>query len=137
MYFCDYMSEEKIIDNLGKRLREIREAKRMTQKEVAEAMGIVPTQYSKVERGVVIPGAKTLISAAKVLGVSLDELVYGKSNNINDYLPFEMESFNNLSEEEKYLVNEFINLVFARKDLKKITDNFKPIPEDVSKKMKR
>lgn len=131
------MSEEKIIGNLGKRLREIREAKRMTQKEVAEAMGIVPTQYSKVERGVVIPGAKTLISAAKVLGVSLDELVYGKSSNINDYLPFEMESFNNLSEEEKYLVNEFLNLVFARKDLKKITDNFKPIPEDISKRINR
>ena len=45
---------------IGQKLREIREAKKMSQMEIAEATGLVQPYVSRVENGHTIPGVETL-----------------------------------------------------------------------------
>lgn len=59
----------------GQRLRELRKAKGMTQRELADKVGINFTYLSKLETGVMPrPGEKIILALAKVLDADLDEL---------------------------------------------------------------
>ena len=57
------------------RLRELREQKGVTQKEVAKAVGCTPTVYSRYERGEREPDISTLCSLADYFRVSIDLLI--------------------------------------------------------------
>ena len=67
----------------GKLLCELRKAKGMTQKQVADALGIVPKTVSKWETGHGFPDVSTLSALADILGVSERILLLGdlKQNN--------------------------------------------------------
>ena len=62
------------------KLRELREQKGVTQKEVATAIGCTATVYSRYERGEREPDIATLCSLANYFQVSTDTLIgYTKS----------------------------------------------------------
>ena len=61
---------------IGQRLREIREAKNMSQMEIAEATGLVQPYVSRVENGHTIPGVETLEKWASALKVPLYQILY-------------------------------------------------------------
>lgn len=67
----------KSIAKIGKNLREVREAKRLTQADVAQKAGISTNYYARIERGEVAISVEVLEQLIKALGV--------KSANI---LPF-------------------------------------------------
>jgi transcriptional regulator with XRE-family HTH domain len=60
---------------VGKRIREARKAKGLTQEELAEAIDKTVETVSNIERGVKLPGLATLENIRKVLGVKLSQLV--------------------------------------------------------------
>ncbi len=60
---------------LGERVRELREARGITQEALAFDAGIHVNHLSTVERGEANPSFLVLVSLAKVLGVSVAELV--------------------------------------------------------------
>jgi transcriptional regulator with XRE-family HTH domain len=60
---------------IGERARDARAALRMTQTEVAEAIGLAPEVYGRLERGLMMPSVPTLVSIAQVLRVSPDQLL--------------------------------------------------------------
>ena len=62
------------------KLRELREQKGVTQKEVADAIGCTATVYSRYERGEREPDISTLCSLADYFEVSTDTLI-GYINN--------------------------------------------------------
>ena len=63
------------------KLREFREQKGVTQKEVATAIGCTPTVYTRYERGEREPDLSTLCSLADYFEVSTDALIgYIKKN---------------------------------------------------------
>ena len=63
------------------KLRELREQKGVTQKEVASAVGCTPTVYSRYERGEREPDISTLCILADYFEVSTDTLIgYIKKN---------------------------------------------------------
>ncbi|MCP5108741.1 MAG: helix-turn-helix transcriptional regulator [bacterium] len=64
----------------GKRIREIRNELRLSQKEMAAALGIAGPKLSKIESGVHAPGYSFLYKLATVLNVSLDYLVTGEGD---------------------------------------------------------
>lgn len=71
---------------IGKRIREIRMQKDLTQAALAEMSGIEPSNISHIERAATKLSLPTLVSIANALEVSLDELVYSnlkKSNHIS------------------------------------------------------
>jgi len=61
---------------IGQKLREIREAKGMSQVEIAEATGLVQPYVSRVENGHTIPGVETLEKWASALKVPLYQILY-------------------------------------------------------------
>jgi len=61
---------------IGQKLREIREAKKMSQVEIAEATGLVQPYVSRVENGHTIPGVETLEKWASALRVPLYQILY-------------------------------------------------------------
>lgn len=56
-------------------LKQIREAKGLTQKEVAVAIGCTPLVYSRYERGLREPSIEMLLRLADVFGISTDTLL--------------------------------------------------------------
>ena len=65
------------------KLRELRDQKGVTQKEVAASVGCTSTVYSRYERGEREPDISTLCSLADYFEVSTDALIgYIKKNKI-------------------------------------------------------
>ena len=64
---------------IGKRIREIRKSRNMTQAYLAELSGIEPSNISHIERAATKLSLPTLVSIANALEVTLDDIVY---NNI-------------------------------------------------------
>lgn len=67
--------------NFAQRLKEIREGKKMTQKEIAKLLNLKPTAISNYEAGKNEPSIEKLQILAKSFGVSLDYLL-GTDDNI-------------------------------------------------------
>ncbi|MBQ8233331.1 MAG: SAM-dependent methyltransferase [Lachnospiraceae bacterium] len=64
----------------GKMLYELRRAKGMTQKQVAEQLGVLPKTVSKWETGHGFPDTSLLAKLSETLGVSVDTLLSGDLN---------------------------------------------------------
>ena len=59
---------------LGKKIRTLRKAKKITQKKFAEMIDVCPRHMVKIEMGYVYPSFVTLKKISSVLGVSLQSL---------------------------------------------------------------
>lgn len=84
------------------KLREIRKLKGLTQKEVAENLGIAQVTYCNYELGNREPDIKTLIKMSQLFHATIDELV----GNENDYLL----NTKLLSEEEQSIIENIQKL---------------------------
>lgn len=65
-------------------LKKIRESKGLTQKEVADKLGIFVQSYSRYENTDQEPKLNRVVEIANILNVSLDELVFGINNSCDD-----------------------------------------------------
>lgn len=61
----------------GKRLKSLREQRFLSQRQLAKGIGIEAAHISRYERGLVLPGAETLIDLSSFLQVSLGALLLG------------------------------------------------------------
>ena len=61
--------------NLGKKIKEYRENKKMTQKEIAEILEVEPGTISKYETGLLEPNIESLKRLSEVFEITIDELV--------------------------------------------------------------
>jgi transcriptional regulator with XRE-family HTH domain len=67
------------VKTLGQRVRELRTARRMTQQEVADRVGVTKSAITQLERGQIKgPRPEHLLAIAEALQVSLPELVHGR-----------------------------------------------------------
>lgn len=62
----------------GKRLRDIRERRDLSQKQLADILGTDVMQISRYERGIGLPSLETCVQLALILKVSTDELLLGR-----------------------------------------------------------
>lgn len=62
----------------AQRLQTLREQKELTQEELAKLVNISQPAYCAYERGKNLPSKNTAIQLAKVLRVTVDELMNGK-----------------------------------------------------------
>jgi len=72
--------DEHTLDSLALRLRNLRQARKLTQSDVARAVGVDRSHLSKIETGVDIPGRSALTGLAAFFGVSLDWLLTGEES---------------------------------------------------------
>ena len=61
---------------VGKRIKDIREAKHIKQVELANMIEIEPTNLSKIEKGVHFPKDETINKIIKALDVDIKDLFY-------------------------------------------------------------
>ena len=66
---------------LGKRIAALRREKELKQDELAEKLGVSAQAVSKWENDQTCPDISLLPSLAKILGVTVDELLSGKQEN--------------------------------------------------------
>lgn len=72
---------------LGERVKERRTALRITQQQVATALGVTPQYVSLVEQDNSTPSLSLLIKLAEELGVTTDYLLAGKESLVTDPIP--------------------------------------------------
>ena len=65
--------------SIGQKIRDKREAFNLTQRELAEVLGITPQHLSLVEQDKKTPSVALLVKLAEKLGVSVDYLVSDKA----------------------------------------------------------
>lgn len=65
---------------IGERIKQLRKQKSLTQKELAEALGVDRSSIGKYETGT-LPSSEIVLKAAEFFGVSVDNL-YGRDGHI-------------------------------------------------------
>lgn len=83
----------------GKRLKQIRTARGLSQKTIAENAGITAAQVSRYEAGLQSPTEDAIrriaqfleVSADYLLGLTDDPAPKGKEFNLADYMPFDIK----------------------------------------------
>lgn len=63
---------------LSSRIKDRRKTLGYTQEELAEKINLSHSHYSKIENSISSPSLDTLIKISKVLGMSLDSIVFGE-----------------------------------------------------------
>lgn len=77
---------------LGKRIKEIRKAKKLTQEQLAEFVGIETSSISNIENGRYFPTAENLDKIMQVLQITPLELFIVEHNCENDFLIEELSN---------------------------------------------
>jgi transcriptional regulator with XRE-family HTH domain len=81
LYFCGVKRKPKrrrLDGPIHGRIAELREARHLSQEELATAVGVDKTAVSHWENGVSRPDLSRLCAVASALGVSVDELISGE-----------------------------------------------------------
>lgn len=74
---------------LGKRIADLRKSKELKQDDLAQMLNVSPQAVSKWENDQTCPDISLLPELARILGVSVDELLSGKSEPITQLIPLE------------------------------------------------
>ena len=109
--------------DIAKRLKQIRESKGMTAKEVISAVDMGAAMYSRIETGKTEPSLTTLEKIAKALGVGLSDFfsidnLNADVNSIDGSLMQKVKSIEALSDEEKKTVFSIVDAFTGKKKLK-------------------
>ena len=73
--------------SLGERIRKRRNKLKVTQQDLAQALGMTPQHISAIEQGKGAPSLGILPKLAEELGVSVDYLLTGKESVVTDTIP--------------------------------------------------
>jgi len=112
----------------GRRLREFRKSKGLSQADLARLAKIHPMQVGKYERGEGYPALETLVAIAKALHVSLDALLTGEEepSKAADAFRFPMleekvrELDQELDKKDLQAVLSFLDAYIAKRRLRKL-----------------
>src|ERR1035438_10231175 len=109
--------------NLGKTLKKVREAKGLSQKELAGLLKMPQPQYSRIEGGKTDPSFPAVVKIAKALGVTLSELfeadeIFKDVNSYDKTLMEKLRLIDALDETEKKSIYHIVDSLIAKKKLK-------------------
>lgn len=65
--------------SFAKRVKTLRESRKLSQKDLAEIIGVQVALVSRYERGLSVPSAATTIALARALQVTTDHLLIGST----------------------------------------------------------
>ena len=86
---------------LGKRIKELRTAKKLTQAKLAETIGIEPRSISRIESGHHFPKSEHLEKFANALGVEIKDLFNFAHLETAINLKFQINSLVNYADERQ------------------------------------
>jgi transcriptional regulator with XRE-family HTH domain len=108
---------------LGEVLKTVREAKNLSQKELASLLDMAQAQYSRIESGKTDPSFSAVVKIAKALGVTLPELfmadeIFKDANAYDKTLLEKLRLIDSLDEVEKKSIYNIVDSLIAKKKLK-------------------
>ncbi len=109
--------------NLGKTLKKVREAKGLSQKELAGLLKMAQAQYHRIESGKTDPSFSSVVKIAKALGLSFSELfradeIFSEVNAYDKTLMEKLRLIDALDETEKKSIYNIVDSLIAKKKLK-------------------
>lgn len=97
---------------VGERIRAAREAKKMTQQELAELVDLSPTHVSVIERGVKSPRLETFVLIANALDISADALLIDVVNDASQGVASELsELISSLPAKERMRILKIVRVL--------------------------
>ncbi len=94
---------------LGKRIREIRKCKNLTQEQLSELIGIEPPNLSKIECGMHFPSPEKIERIACVLGCEIVELFdFGHYNSRQELIDYIVDMVESCEQNQLELIYKFI-----------------------------
>jgi transcriptional regulator with XRE-family HTH domain len=113
--------------NIGDKIKKLREAKGLSQKEVALALSMNPSQYSKIENGKVDPQFSSIERIAKALGVSVADFFSADTipdiNSLNKSVVEKVQLIEQLEETQKKSIFSIIDMAIYNIKLKQTLSN--------------
>ena len=105
-------------NELPKKIKELRESKKLTQIQLGKALGVSNKTISKWEKGIFLPDIIYLLDLAKFFDISVDELL-GKEKSVNlvklsklnKYITIVVFSLTSLFISHYIIVDYFINTI--------------------------
>ena len=113
---------------IGVNIKKIREAKNLSQKEVALAVGMDQSQYSKIENGKTDPSTSTLLKIAKAMKIKAADLfeadtIFIDINTADKTMMEKIKVMEQLDEQERNSLYNIIDGLFSKKKLKDTLSN--------------
>lgn len=124
-------------NNFHGNLKEARTTRKMTQKDVAEKIGVAKSTYSLYESGNREPGVAIIKKIARVLNVSADELLGTNEKEdlqtqslITEPEQTLLDKYNFIDEKGRHTVNTVLEMEYNRCNSVNKTQNAKKINEE-------
>jgi len=96
------------------KIKALREARNLTQEDVAISIGTTKTTYIKYEKGTQSPQLVTVEKIAEFYGMPIKELIGETKASIDEQLKSKMNSINNLNDREKESIIMMIEGILFR-----------------------
>ncbi|WP_101451183.1 helix-turn-helix domain-containing protein [Aquimarina sp. MAR_2010_214] len=101
---------------IGSKIKELRENKNISQRELADSISMNQSQYSKIERDIVDPRISTIEKISKALNINLSDLFFSyQATNNDDNLKENIRLLEKLSNEEKKSIFDLVKKLVAKK----------------------
>ena len=120
---------DKLIMNIGDNLRKLRIQKGLSQKEVADLMGVATTQYGRIENGKTTPTIASLFKVSKALKVNIRTFIGPLEivdQDIKDKTILEKaKMLEELNDEDRKAVFRIIDIAAKQKKFAELFSEFK------------
>ncbi|WP_125154744.1 helix-turn-helix transcriptional regulator [Clostridium rectalis] len=103
---------------LGARIRALREAKGLTQEQVAEKMNCTRQKYARIEKGLIDISYASITIIAEILGIKAEEIT-SAVNNIEEKETMFRKINGDVCEDKFEYIIEMINTFYAHRNLYK------------------
>merc|ERR1711974_315896 len=110
--------------NIGENIKRIREQKGMLQKEVATAVNVHPSNYSKIEKGERLPSIDVADKLAKLFDMTIDQIIH-LGNGLPQEITIEdkttteqLKMLQQLDEEDRKALFRIIDTMVTKKKFK-------------------
>jgi transcriptional regulator with XRE-family HTH domain len=99
---------------LGRSIARERQARKMTQEQLAERLSVEQETISRFERGVVVPPLQRLLQIAEVFGISVQDLLGRSGSSPRDYGASITKLMEGLSSSDRVLVHRWLEELCTR-----------------------
>ncbi|MBQ3575720.1 MAG: helix-turn-helix transcriptional regulator, partial [Clostridia bacterium] len=101
-----------MIDNkaTGRMIAKLRQAKGLTQQQLAAIIGVSHQAVSKWESGAALPDIQTMVSLTRFFGISLEQLIYAEINEEeNEEIPVEEKELKHMTVQQLLVMAPFMS----------------------------